>query len=193
MSTGSVTSAIAARSTCPVVVVRDAHRRHAGSGFLVGVDGTGRSAHALSTAAELASQRGVPLVVAHAWDVPVPVTPEFGYVPPTLEERAQTRASAQRFLAEATAGLAVAYPDLDLRSPLVRGAPDDVLRHLGQEAEMLFVGRHSQTGPGFFALGPVVRSLINTAPCPVLVTSAAAPPARVRTLLRAESAVVPGY
>ena len=192
-STGSVTSAVAARSNCLVAVTREAHRYHSGSGLLVGVDGTGRSALALATAAELASQRRVPLVVTHAWDVPVPSTPELGYVPPTLEERAQTRASAHRLLAEATAGLAVDYPDLDLRSRLVRGAPDDVLRHLGQEVEMLFVGRHSQTGPGVFALGPVVRSLINTAPCPVLVTSAAVPPARFRTLLRAESAIVPGY
>ena len=72
VSTGSVTSAVAARSNCPVVVVRDAHRRHAGSGLLVGVDGTGRSAYALSSAAELASQRRVPLIVVHAWDVPVP-------------------------------------------------------------------------------------------------------------------------
>jgi nucleotide-binding universal stress UspA family protein len=170
-------------------VVRDAHRRHAGTGFLVGVDGTGRSADALSTAAELASQRRVPLIVAHAWDVPVPSTPEFGYVPPTLEERAHTRASAHRMLAEATAGLAVDYPDLDLRSRLVRGAPEDVLRHLGQEAEMMFVGRHSQTGPGFLALGPVVRALINSAPCPVLVTSAAVPPSQSRTQLQTESAL----
>ena len=124
VSTGSVTSAIAVRSNCPVVVVRDVHRRHSGSGLLVGVDGTGRSAYALSTAAELASQRRVPLVVVHAWDVPVPNTPEFGYVPPTLEERALTRASAHRLLAEATAGLAVDYPDLDLRTRLVRGAPE---------------------------------------------------------------------
>lgn len=193
MSTGSVTSAVAARSNCPVVVVRDGHRGHLGSGLLVGVDGTGRSAHALSTAAELAAQRRVPLVVAHAWDVPVPLTPEFGYAPPTLEERAWARAAAQRLLAEATAGLAVDYPDLAVRNRLVRGTPEDVLRHLGQEAEMMFLGRHRQTGPGFFALGPVIRSLINTAPCPVLVTSAAVPQPLLRTQLRAESAVTPGY
>ncbi len=193
VSTGSVTSAIAARSNSPVVVVRDVHRRHPGSGLLVGIDGTGRSAHALSTAAEHAAQLCIPLVVVHAWDVPVPSTPELGYVPPTLDERALTRASAQRYLAEATAGLAVDHPDLNLRCRLVRGAPEDVLRHLGQEAEMLFVGRHSQTGPGFLALGPVVRSLISTAPCPVLVTSAATPPSRPGTILQTESAVAPGY
>ena len=191
VSTGSVTSAIAVRSNCPVVVVRDVHRRHSGSGLLVGVDGTGRSAFALSTAAELASQRRIPLVVVHAWDVPVPSTPEFGYVPPTLEERALTRASAHRLLSEATAGLAVDYPDLDLRTRLVRGAPKDVLRQLGQEAEMMFVSCHSQTGPGFFALGPVARSLINSAPCPVLVTSAAVPPSRSRTQLQTDGVVDP--
>ncbi len=193
VSTGSVTSAVAARSNCPVVVVRDAHRGHAGSGLLVGVDGTGRSAYALSSAAALASQRSVPLIVVHAWDVPVPYTPELGYVPPTLEERASIRASAHRLLAEATAGLAVDYPDLDLRTRLVRGSAKDVLRHLGREAEMLFVSCHSKTGPGFFALGPVVGSLINTAPCPVHITPAAAPPSRSKTLVQVEAPVAPAY
>jgi nucleotide-binding universal stress UspA family protein len=193
VSTGSVTSTVAALARCPVVVVRDAHRRHSGTSLLVGVDGTGRSARALATAAELASERSVPLVVAHAWEVPVPSTPGLGYVPSTLEERALTRASAHRLLAETTAWLTTDYPDLDLRSRLVRGTPEDVLRHLGQEAEMLFVGRHSQTGSAFLALGPVVRSLINTAPCPVLVAPTASSRARSKTLLQVEAPIAPGY
>jgi hypothetical protein len=56
---------------------------------------------------------------------------------------------------------------------------------------MLFVSCHSQTGPGFLALGPVARSLINTAPCPVLVTTAAVPPARSRTQVQTDEAVDP--
>lgn len=186
-SSGSVTSSIAARSHCPVIVVRDEHRRHHGSRLLVGVDGTGRSAHALSAAAALASNRAMPLMVAHAWDESPSGAPDFGYWPPTGEAGPSARASAHRVLAEATAGLAAKYPDLEVQHHLVRGAPDVVLRELGHDADMVVVGRHSQTGFGFFALGPVVRSLINTAPCPVLITAAAVPPSRSPNLSRART------
>ena len=129
-------------------------------------------------------QRWVPLLVVHAWDEPVAATPGFGYVPPRPEEGASTHDAAQRLLAEATAGLAADYPDLVVIASSPGARRKRCYGTSDKKAEMLVVGRHRQTGPGFFALGPVVRSLVNTAPCPVLVTAAAVPPSRTQTRLR---------
>lgn len=141
---GSVSSAVARRAQCPVVICRP---ERTGSGVadrvVVGVDGTAASGPALEYAFAQASLLGLPLTVMHCfWDV---VTATHGSGPVGEEER-EGLDDLQLLLAQSVAGMAEKYPDVDVTRQLARGLVDDCLTGHAPDARLVVVGRGNESG-----------------------------------------------
>ncbi|MER8101900.1 universal stress protein [Kitasatospora sp. NPDC094016] len=167
---GSVGMAAAARSTVPVVVVREPGAPEgAGDGVpevLVGVDAHAPEEEVLAFAFQEAALRGARLRAVHGWDLP----PVFGYaggaVPPT--EIAQLEALEAKLLTLALAGQRERHPDTavieDVRLGSARG-----LVEASAGAVLLVVGRRHRSldfGP---RLGRVAHAALHHAQSPVAV------------------------
>ncbi|MFD7827536.1 universal stress protein [Kitasatospora sp. NPDC059803] len=167
---GSVGMAAAARSTVPVVVVREPGAPDgAGDGVpevLVGVDAHAPEEEVLAFAFQEAALRGARVRAVHGWDLP----PVFGYaggaVPPT--EIAQLEALEAKLLSLALAGPRERHPDTavieDVRLGAARG-----LVEASAGAALLVVGRRHRSldfGP---RLGRVAHAALHHAQSPVAV------------------------
>lgn len=173
VTSASVTEAVAARSTCPVVVVQTETTSTAPGvdrrdlPVVVGIDPEGRAGQALLSAAEEATWRGVGLTAVLAWEVPMADT---AYVRPDTEELELHRSRAERELAETTAGLHDRYPDLDLDLIAVRGVAAEALVAMSQDAQLLVLARHTTSSLTWRALGATTRNVLRHSHSPVYVT-----------------------
>ena len=147
---GSVAVGVIDRTDCPVAVVRGADPRLApprSGPIVVGVDGSPAGASALHLAADLAAALGAPVLALHA----------------TADAEVQA-AHAQ------LAALRMDRPGLRITGRPVDGTALHVLGARAATVRALVVGRHRATSdPGDVPVGTVVRQLVETAPCPVLV------------------------
>ncbi|MFG1871275.1 universal stress protein [Micromonospora arborensis] len=164
---GSVGAQVAAHAHCPVLVVRpDAQPIPMDGPVLVGVDGSESSRLAVGYGADEAALRDVPLVLLH-------VGPSDGdrAVPEEVEEsQAAYQAEAVRLLADASAAVRAAQPDLVVREHPVRaaGAAQGLIGASGT-ASLLVVGTRGRAGFAGLLLGSVSQAAIGHAHCPVLV------------------------
>ncbi|MEU8423906.1 universal stress protein [Micromonospora sp. NPDC048835] len=164
---GSVGAQVAAHAHCPVLVVRpDEQPIPVDSPVLVGVDGSESSRLAVGLGADEAALRTVPLVLVH-------VGPADGgrTVPEEIEEtQAAYQAEAVRLLADASAVVRAAHPDLVVREHPVRatGAAQGLIEASGT-ASLLVVGSRGRAGFAGLLLGSVSQAAIQHAHCPVLV------------------------
>lgn len=160
---GSVSSALARRTRCPLVVVPDA-TTPGGRGVVVGVGGTAESVPTASFAFRAASWRHEPLTVVHTfWD------PEYAEGR-ALAARPHTDLAAERLLVtETIAGLNERYPDVEVRVELDRELPEDTLAELSQDAALVVVGTREHDALVELALGSVATALIRHARCPIAV------------------------
>lgn len=174
VTSSSVTESVAARSSCPVVIVQTPVADVAGvvdrSGFpvVVGIDPEGRAAQALLTAAEEATWREVTLTAVLAWQIPMDDT---AYAHPAPEEIELHRGQAERELAVATAGLHDRYPDLDLDRIVVRAPADHALVTASEKAQLLVLARHMTSTMTWRALGATTRNVLRHSHSPVCVTN----------------------
>jgi nucleotide-binding universal stress UspA family protein len=133
---GHVTRSLLRAARCPVVVARPAAGRPQ-VGVVVGVDGTERSAPALTFAARMAARWSEPLLVVHC------------YWPPSMTGRDPTQFGTeldQRIvLAEQLAGLAADQPDLTLRTRLVTDFADRTLLQEAASRRLLVLGHDAAT------------------------------------------------
>ncbi|MEU8282726.1 universal stress protein [Micromonospora sp. NPDC048905] len=164
---GSVGTQVAAHAHCPVLVVRPDEQPIPVDGpVLVGVDGSESSRLATGYGADEAARREVPLVLVH-------VGPAAGdrAVPEEIEEsQAVYQAEAVRLLADASAAVRAAHPDLVVREHPVRAAgPVQGLIEASGTASLLVVGTRGRAGFAGLLLGSVSQAVIQHAHCPVLV------------------------
>ncbi|MEU7613856.1 universal stress protein [Micromonospora sp. NPDC049204] len=164
---GSVGTQVAAHAHCPVLVVRPDEQPIPVDGpVLVGVDGSESSRLATGYGADEAARREVPLVLVH-------VGPAAGdrAVPEEIEEsQAVYQAEAVRLLADASAAVRAAHPDLVVREHPVRAAgPVQGLIDASGTASLLVVGTRGRAGFAGLLLGSVSQAVIQHAHCPVLV------------------------
>ncbi len=152
---------IAATATCPVAVIPNAP---AGTGVVVGVDGSEASAAAVAFAAREADRVGDSLTAIYAWTLPEPWGASETSVWPTTPAEED-----QRILAEAIAGLASEYPDLTVVSEVVGARPLRALYAASVGARMLVVGSHGRHGLSKALLGSVSEDMLLSMPCPVVV------------------------
>ena len=66
-------------------------------------------------------------------------------------------------------GVAARFPDVVYQVVAAHGRPADVLVAASESVRMVVVGRHDPVIPMGSHLGPVTRTVLNHAACPVLV------------------------
>jgi nucleotide-binding universal stress UspA family protein len=164
---GSTSMQVAAYASGPVVVVREV----AGSGtahrVVVGVDGSDLSVDATGYAFAYAAQRGLGLTVIHAWDI-------HAYtggvaISALADVWADLETEQEVIAAVAVAGWQEKYPEVDVRTHVLRGRPADLLVDASERAALVVVGSRGRGGFRGLLLGSVSRNVLHRAHCPVAV------------------------
>ncbi len=133
--------------------------------IVVGVDGSGRSLRALVWAAHEAALRRCALRIIHV------LPREHGY-PSPLEDRVREESRRDRgVVAEATAIVQEAHPDLEVTSALPSGAPAAVLLAESERAHTVVLGAKGLGGFGSLLLGSVALQVVGHAASPVIVVN----------------------
>jgi len=152
---GSVAGALLGSARCPVVAVPPAGVR--AQAVVVAVDGTLVSQRAVAFAFDAASRRRARLRVVHCW-----TGSAAGH-----EHR--------MLLAEALAGFAERYPDVEVVDDGCEGHPGTELVRLSRGAALLVVGSHGRDRWATTVWGSVSRTLARQSACPVAVVRAGGP------------------
>ncbi len=180
---GSVSTRVASKARCPVIVVSDAlaaaDRDTAGEDsppvtsrpVVVGMDGSPYSDEALRYALDAARRLGAPVKLVAAWHLPVMMEPLEPQVVDQLigETESELAESVLRALdrigAECRQGLEIA-------TEISMGRPVDVLLAASEEAALTVVGSHGRGAIRGVLLGSVSRTLLREASSPVTVVHA---------------------
>jgi len=162
---GSVGVALVKHAQCPVVVHRPANPGVVRNGIVVGADGSEESLAVLEFAYREASLRDLPLTVVHCFSdlmsgISAPVA--VGPVPVDLE-------SERLLLAESMAGMTEKFPEVNVRTSLARGLPQEVLVGLGERMNLIVVGAHQASRVSRMLFGSVSVAVVEHASCPVAV------------------------
>jgi nucleotide-binding universal stress UspA family protein len=153
---------IAGHAAVSVVVVP--HRESAGTGVVVGVDGSEASAAAVAFAAREADRLGEPLRAVHSWHIPEPWAEGFIATWPGEPDD-----SDRLLLAESVAGLAETYPDLVVAQEVTSVRASSALYDAAFGARMLVVGSHGHRGLEKIWLGSTSEELLLGMPTVVAV------------------------
>lgn len=164
---GSCAAQVAAHALCPTVVVP--HRvTRAGGPVLVGLAAEPDEEPLIEFAFEAADLRRVPLVAAHVW-AGLPGG-GLGGIDPFAYNLQQAYAAADRLVAERIAGWAEKFPDVEVdRMPLYDPNPASTMRDASTVAGLVVVGARRAGAHSGQLLGPVTRTLLAAAGCPVAV------------------------
>ncbi|CAG7639937.1 universal stress protein [Rhodococcus opacus] len=169
MLVGSVAAALTTHGLCPVAVIRGLpgpEEPDLDGPIVVGVDGTKNSKPVLAAAFEEASLRGTALVAVHAWSdyklsMFFPDDTEFDWAPHEI--------AAQATLARTLSGWREDYPDVAVRTVIVRDRPVRNLLAQAERAQLLVVGSHGRGGYASMLVGSTSRALLQSAQCPLLI------------------------
>jgi nucleotide-binding universal stress UspA family protein len=159
---GSVAFAVAARATCPVVVVKDeAVARPAGPEHpvVVGTDGSGAATSAVGFAAACAVGAGAALEI---------VTCTGGHQVPHVDER-DLRAVATRIAEAAAERVREAHPGLPVTTRVDDCPAEVALVGAAADAAMVVVGTRGRGAFEGMLLGSVSHAVIHGADCAVAV------------------------
>lgn len=165
---GSVSHKVVAHARCPVLLVGgQAPPKEARINVLAALDGSAHSLRALAVAQELALALGGSLRLVHVVDLSVP----FDSDPPVRLVR-ELREEGRRVLAAARS--TVSAPLDEVIEELREGRPREGLLRACLEDEPALLVMASRGIGGFpgLLIGSNTRSLVNEAPCPVLIARA---------------------
>jgi nucleotide-binding universal stress UspA family protein len=163
----SVTGGVAARVHVPVVSVPDDWADEAPAHVVVGVDHPRQSVPVLHEAFQAASDRRALLTVVSSWWDPTAYVhdPAAFEQDPTWPER--LRAGIDEVLPD----LQAEYADVAVELHVRKARPGEVLIDASRHACLLVLGRHDPVLPRDSHLGPIARSVLAEAACPVLLTT----------------------
>lgn len=161
----SLGARLAGTARGPVGVIR-ARTPRGNAGVAVGVDGTEASMAALLFAAEEAHRTGQELHAIRAWQEP-PMWADAQV--PDPDYLSSLEQMYRHILDDALADVRRTYPDLPVRTSLVRGPAGEVLHDASRGAALVVVGTHGLTGLKRFFLGSVSNSLVRRSGSPVLI------------------------
>lgn len=160
---GSVGAAVAARATCPVVVVREpAGPPDERAAVVVGIDGSYRSQALLEYAFDYASRRDVAVRAVLCWHPDLLAVMSWRPEPPAPE-----RVTA--WLAEALAGWQQKYPDVAVHPEVIREHAITGLVRASTAQNLLVVGSHGHRALASTLLGSTTQGVLHHAMCPVAV------------------------
>lgn len=168
---GSVSSAVAARAPCPVLVVSEEARgergHDLGATVVCGIDESENARQALRFALRLSERLGMRLVLAYV--APPPFVPGASTVPGA---GARVREFEIQFRSRLLARLAAAEragTHLERRVAFGRPAEELAKVALGEGARLLIVGCRGRGVRRGALMGSVSRELAGRAPCPVVI------------------------
>ena len=167
MLLGTVSSGVAKRAACPVVVCRPQESGTIARGVVVGADGTPESLPVIEFAFAQASLRGLPLTVLHAyWDAVAAVAglrsgSEQVPDPSDVEE-------LRVVLSRSVAGFSEKYPDVSVSLRLQHGLVDEVLTR-GQSWGLVVVGRHPMDSVWRMLTGGIATAVLERAQSTVAI------------------------
>jgi nucleotide-binding universal stress UspA family protein len=159
---GSVAFAVAARATCPVIIVKDdALDRPAGPELpvVVGTDGSPDAAKALRFAGRCAAAASARLEV---------VTCTGGHQVEDVDE-IELRASADRIATAAADRLGIVYPELTVTTRVEDSPAERTLVDASRDAGLVVVGTRGRGAFEGMLLGSVSHAVIHGAECAVAV------------------------
>lgn len=172
---GSVSSALPAHAKCPTVVVPIEYAKHITERtdpegkelgpVVVGVDGSNQGRLAALRAAESAVQRGTNLIVVSALP---PLGGAVAWLPTMVDEEAISK-DLQEKLDAGKNWLKSYFPELEISSKLVDGAPVDVLIEETKQAQLTVVGTRGRGGFTGMLLGSTSQGVLSYAQGPVMV------------------------
>ncbi len=164
---GSVSTAVAGRTRCPVVVARTSPEMsgHDDRPVVLGVDGVS-STSAVDLAFELASWENRPLLAVRA--LGHDLDSQYYHLI-SLDQIAGVRREFEVRVAEALAGHAEKYPDVHVRTSLVVDSPAHALRDASKGAFAVVVGTRGRNVVASRLLGSVSRSVVERAESTVIV------------------------
>lgn len=168
--TGSTVTGLAARASCPLVIVRPGATPTPRVGrVVVGLRSTRHAEPLLGAAFAVARQTQSDLTVVHAWH-------QLSGYDDAIAQRSTGSSwvtEQVRMIEDDLIDLRMAYPDVQVQVRLVHGQPAWALVEESRSADLLLVTRPTHGGL-VHHLGATVRALIRDAACPVEVV----PPVR---------------
>ncbi len=171
MTEGSITSPLSSHAPCPVIAVPADHEQTAGyKPVVVAVDGTTAAGSALEFGFDEAAERRVELIVLHACP---------------LGELTTAMQDDDVNLAEILAGWKADRPDVDVRTVIVPGEPDEVIIKASGAAGLMVVARPHQERLGSWTRS-VARAVLRYAHCPLVIVAPSPLPSRHRASAASE-------
>ncbi|MFI7012509.1 universal stress protein [Streptomyces sp. NPDC050145] len=172
---GSVGLVVAARSSCPVVVVRgDRSAREARHDrILLGVGEHDTDSPAVRFAFREAAVRKAELEAVHTWRKPAHEPVDHPLL--TRDEAPFFEHRAAETLDGALEAAVSAHPEVRLRRSLAQGAPHRVLTDRSAAADLLVLGAGHRHHWGGLQLGRVAHRALHHAACPVAIVPQPAP------------------
>jgi nucleotide-binding universal stress UspA family protein len=168
---GSVSLRLAVLARGPLLVVRGDHPCDDGRDVLLGL-ADDMDTQAAAYAFQEAERRGARLRVLHSWSRRH-ITPEHPSLVPTRspgQERLVRKALAEEAVPRhALTELQDRYPDVTVETRTVRAAPAAELLAATRETAVVVIGVHRRTSVLGPRSGPVARTLLHRAHCPVVV------------------------
>lgn len=168
LPTLSVTHSLAAHVTCPVFAVPDDwHELRDHPGPVVAAVEDGESGRAVAAEAlDEARRYGAAVRVVRAWCYPDLDVDQESLLHGTGREQSATLAAAT---SRDIAHLVAAYDDVPCRIDVVHGQAAFSLVEASRQARLVVIGRHRPKLPWGSHLGPVTRTVLGHAHCPVMV------------------------
>jgi nucleotide-binding universal stress UspA family protein len=164
----SVTAGVAAAARAPVVSVLDGWECPSGSAqVVVGADDAENSAGILHEGFAAARARLARLTVVSTWWRPAGTDRQTFTQVDDVARAERFRAGIDRSLSD----LREAYDDVAVEIQVRNERPVDVLVEESRDAVLLVLGRHDPFLPTGSHLGPVARSVLRSAACPVLLAT----------------------
>jgi nucleotide-binding universal stress UspA family protein len=166
---GSVSQQVAIHASCPVVVVRERGPKDGPESgpVVVGVDGSEASQPALGYAFAYAASTGRSLTAVHTWWWEPLEGVSLGE--PWIGDWTEIAGQEAALVSESLAGWSQRYPDVPVRSHVVRGDPVVELLDQSRGASLLVVGSRGRGGFIGLLLGSVSRRVLKRATTPVAV------------------------
>ncbi|MEU3920456.1 universal stress protein [Streptomyces sp. NPDC029004] len=166
---GSVSLAVAAGASCPVIVVRgDTAALSAGHGrILLGVAEAARGSSAVDFAFREAAARGCTLDAVRAWRCPAHETTDHALLIGDAAAYHEMRAAT--VVDEALGSAVDDHPDVLVRRTTLEGQARKVLLDRSAAADLLIVGARRRQGHFGLQLGRLAHAALHHAACPVAV------------------------
>jgi len=165
--TGSTVNAVAAKTTVPVVSVPEGWTCTSQSSVVtVGLQDAHEAPDLLRAGFEEARLRHARLAAIHTWWL------DTDWEPSSIDQeyRADRDASTRRELGPIVDGIGIHFPGVKASLEVWNAPPADALLDAARNSELLVLGRRHHLLPLGSHLGPVARSILAHAECPIYLT-----------------------